>query len=323
MELRLGTTQLSALNFGSTATKLCVGDVVVWNDEPTPPAGDPLYLEDEGATLVIGTAYSIPTKTYTSGGEVVESTTYLSEPLKIGNLTQSSYSDNYYYSPQLSQQISHTSFSRESIASSNYLNSIYQNRTQTTTYPTVSYDANVGTSSSGNKVTQTATYATKLTNIPEGYENAKLSSNFVASCYPNYSNKMYLDINYQLLDSTGNTILAESSLTDKEVKASGTTYISVPKTPEISIPTNGTKLKIIMVKKDDGSAGQAIFHTGKMNFWLTRYKYNTPLYCNISRTIYENYDEDSISIAIDSNDTNSQYMVSLTEQGVATISDKQ
>lgn len=321
MTIYLGANQIQGIKLGTQdVSKIYLGSTEVWSSTPSGPG---LYTEDNGATLVVGTSYSIPTEIYHSDDTTETTTTTLSTPIKISNLTSSSYGANYNYYPQLSSQIQHTSFDREHIKSDSYtyLDNIYGNRTKTTSYPSVSYSARVGTQSSGNRFQQYSNYAIKPTDIPAGYENAKFSMNILMSGYDS-SSAGHMDATLQVLGSDGTTVLAESSITNKEIKTTST-YVSIPRTPEITIPSTGLKFNLNMVKTDAGSSGVISMNTGKMNFWLIKYSYDTPLYCNISRTIHEQWGDDSLNISISSTDSGSQYMISLSEQGIATITDKQ
>lgn len=321
MTIYLGTTQIQGIKIGTQdVSKICLGSTEVWSNTHSGPA---LYTEDNGTTLVIGTNYSIPTEIHNSDGATESTTTKLSTPLKLNNLTQSSYGDDYYYSPSLSESIFHTSMTPTTITKDyNYLDDLYKNRTQTSAYPTCSHTIQAR---SDNNFSQTAYSTIKLTDVPSGYENAKLSVNATTRCSKSSTDEARLNCYLRILGTDGTTVLAESSLLDKSVSGSTTyTYISFPNTQEIPIPTNGFKLHI-EARVMNGAKNKPIFNEGRLNFRLTKYLYDTPLYCNIRRTIYNMGEtvDDRLEININTNDTFSQYMISLSEQGIATITDKQ
>lgn len=321
MTIYLGANQIQGIKLGTQdISKIYLGSTEVWSSTPIGPE---LYTEDDGATLVINTTYSIPTTIYGESGDPETTTTTLDTPLKLNNLTQSSYGDDYYYSPMLSESIFHTSATPTSITRDySFLDDLYKNRTQTSAYPTCSHTVQVRY---GNSLNQVAYNTIKLTDIPSGYENAKLSVNATTRCTRGYTDEARLDCYLKVLATDGTTVLGESSLLDKAISGTNvTTYVVFPFTSEIPIPANGFKLHI-QANLTNGATNTPTFDAGRLNFRLTKYFYDTPLYCNIRRTIYNMGEmvDDRLEINISTNDTSSQYMISLSEQGIATITEKQ
>ena len=326
MGIYLGETKIGKIYVGDTKIgKVYLGSTLLY-DSNSQPTTEPLYTEDDGTTLVLGTTYAIPTTIYPSGGgEPTQTVTHLTTPLKISNLTSASSGGNYYYNPVLSDSTPHTSFNTYNLGALTYLAGIYRNMTASDNYANVessNYYSTVGKYGSGHNYTYTSTNTLQLTNTT-GYENAKLIVRPYIKAERQSLETQHLNITFQLIDAVSGNVLSQSIVTNKEL-SSNYVNIAMGATNEIAIPTNGFKVKLTINRTDDGSLGDTLFKAGSLKFSLKQYLYDTSLYCNISRTIIEDTEHpyDEINLQVTSSDVNSQYLLSISEQGVATITEK-
>lgn len=338
MGLHLGDKQVNKLYVGDKEiVKAYLGDKIVYQLDNEPI----LFTRQEGHNLVINTNYPIPTRIYNmESGDSSETTTYLSLPLEIGNLTQTSYSDNYYYQPNISgstilKQNDFTPTSLPTGTGINYfLQSCWRNMESSYSYPGIS---------SGNEWIFYQSGSMTSRALPRNFTSTPrsplvLNSAIITNPYSKLFFRIYIGYTayytgrtwtkFDIWNADATEILTSKTSDVKEFGDEQNQYTF--QTDEIDIPTDGFNIQLTTTLEDiaGGGTAQLTQNRGKVVPYLKYYYYYTPLYCNISRTIFTSeehpeYNEDRVEIMITSTDTNSLKMVSLSEDGVAVITDKE
>lgn len=326
MPLYLGNEKLNKLYLGGDeVSKIYLGDDLVYSKGSS---DEILYTGDNGHSLVINSSYPIPTTIYKAGGTTETTTTYLSSPLDVGNLLQPTYSEGYSYNPQLTTEQDYSELQPppgSQPVGHYYIEGLYENATYTGgNFPLGRYQAFLSdiTGTPSNPLTE---YTSTIKVVTPPTSNSKLVIKPYMYGYTNEYYEYNMRIQVQIIDTVDKEVLAESS-TDVTFNHNKMTYFSnLNETTPLAL-SSGQKFQIRLkiTRLNEPSNPWAEFMGGKLKIFLRTYLYNTPLYCNISRVIIEDeqYPYDNISISVNSTDTNSLRMISLTEDGVATITNK-
>ena len=304
--------------------------------------------EDEGETLVIGTDYPIPTTVYGPSG-VYTTVTRLDSPLKIGDLTNPSYGDNYYYSPQLTEDTAVASTDLypppqgDGWGVDNLADALYDNIADTSTnYGWVKYPSTVYDFKPSDTTTQTS--YVQLGNDGQYLKSATIVMRpyicFTATQFP-MGGDTYVSGTVQVLNTTDRApadfeVIAESSVSNVLVNDKNNyVYKQFPaftfnwpmRDPAQYTDRPGSvKIRTIITRDPSSTAyGSVTTRYGSLRVYTRATFYNNPLYLNISRTIFEDteYPMDSVDVYLSPVDVNSFYTVSLSEEGVATVAKKE
>lgn len=324
MSIYLGNTKMGKIYIGDTKIgKVYLGSTLLYNSN-SQPTGEGLYTTDNGTVLVLGTGYNIPTTIHDiESGTTTTTISSLSSPLSFGNLTASSYGDNYNYNPNISETTPHTSFSPSSESDPGLVSLLYNTREQDAQYPSITL---VRISNQTNRsYTPTSIY---IQNLPQGYEGAKLSVGAYLGALNSLGSTNPINFTVKLQAQSlaaGQPVLAEVTRDNIVINpGSNLTYFTIPLSTDFDIPSAGMRF-MVDVSRDGDALQDCYIARGKLNFRLHKYNYNIPRYVNISRNIYqgEGYEDDTTSISLSDNDINAQYIMSISDSGVATLSKKE
>lgn len=310
-------------------------DLVYTNSTPPQPS-ETLYLSDDNTVLNIGTGYDLPTTIYDiETGTATTTVTRLANTLSIGTLNESSgsYSSGYYYTPVLEANTVNSNFTggNGGDPSGNHLDVLshmvyYKNTTQNLSQWNV-----LPTYINGNAVTSETTRITFDSSLIG--QTIKCRFNFtprstsIISGQPIATNPT---ISYTALDSSSN-ILAHSEKDTYYVAPINYSTLDTNNNITISftVPSDGlVDIELRVNRTDETTPWTTWSDVGysKMDAYLVNSYYDVPLYCNISRIQYVSeehpeYNEDYVEIAVNTTNTNATKMISISSQGVATLSD--
>ena len=326
-KLFLGTREISKAYKGN--------DLVYTNSTPPSPS-ETLYLSNDNTVLNIGTSYDLPTSIYDiDTGTTTTTVTRLATILSIGTLNESSgsHSSGYYYTPVLEANTVNSNFTggNGEYPSGNHLDVLshmvyYKNTTKNLSQWNV-----LPTYINGNDVTSETTRITFDSSLIG--QTIRCRFNFTPRSYslvagqPTATNPT---ISYTAKDSSGN-ILAQREKSTYYVTPPNYTTLNTNNNIMISFTVPSDRLVDITLKVDrtnETTPWMTWSDVGysRMDAYLVTNYYDTPLYCNISRIQYVSdeypeYNEDFVEVAINTTNTNATKMISISDQGIATLSD--